>query len=28
MENQGAPAIIDVTMTFQESEIWTGGDFK
>jgi|TARA_B110000908_G_scaffold38687_1_gene46591 hypothetical protein len=28
MENQGAPAIIDVTMTFQESEIWTGGDFE
>lgn len=28
MEQQGAPAIIDVTMTFQESEIWTGGDFK
>ena len=28
MEKQGAPAVVDITMTFQESEIWTGGDFK
>ena len=28
MEKQGAPAVVDITMSFQESEIWTGGDFK
>ena len=28
MEDQGAPGIIDITMSFQESEIWTSGDFE
>jgi hypothetical protein len=28
MEEQGAPGIIDITMSFQESEIWTSGDFE
>jgi hypothetical protein len=27
MEQQGAPGIIDCTMSFQESEIWTSEDF-
>ena len=27
MEGQGAPGIIDITMAFQESEIWTSEDF-